>query len=59
MNGRLRWYLPRETYIAKISQEDLDQLAVKMNRRPRKCLGYKTPQEVFIQQHKNDCLTWN
>lgn len=55
MNGRLRWYLPRETDIAKITQEDLDQLAAKMNRCPRKCLGYKTPQEVFIQQHKNDC----
>ncbi len=59
MNGRLRWYLPRETDIAKISQEYLDQLAAKMNRCPRKCLGYKTPQEVFIQQHKNDCRTWD
>lgn len=59
MNGRLRWYLPRETDIAKITQEELDQLAAKMNRCPRKCLGYKTPQEVFIQQHKNDCRTWS
>ncbi len=59
MNGRLRWYLPRETDIAKITQEDLDQLAAKMNRCPRKCLGYKTPQEVFIQQHKNDCRIWS
>lgn len=38
MNGRLRWYLPRETDIAKMTQEELDQLAVKMNRCPRKCL---------------------
>jgi IS30 family transposase len=59
MNGRLIWYLPRETDIAKITQEDLDQLASKMNRCPRKCLGYKTPQEVFIQQHKNDCRIWS
>ena len=49
MNGRLRWYLPRETDIARITQDDLDQLAIKMNRCPRKCLGYKTPNEVFIK----------
>ncbi len=41
--------------IAKMTQEELDQLAAKMNRCPRKCLGYKTPQEVFFQQYKNDC----
>jgi len=59
MNGRLRWHLPKEADIAKITQEQLDQLAAKMNRCPRKCLGYKTPQELFIQQHKNDCRTWS
>ena len=59
MNGRLRWYLPRETDIAKITQEELDQLAAKMNRCPRKCLGYKTPHEMFIQQYKNDCRIWS
>jgi IS30 family transposase len=59
MNGRLRWYLPREIDITKITQEDLDQLSAKMNRCPRKCLGYKTPQEVFFQQFKNDCRIWS
>lgn len=59
MNGRLRWHLPKEADIAKITQEELDNLAAKMNRCPRKCLGYKTPQEVFIQQFKNDCRTWD
>lgn len=59
MNGRLRWHLPKEANIAKITQEELDQLAAKLNRCPRKCLGYKTPQEVFIQQYKNDCRTWS
>lgn len=59
MNGRLRWHLPRETDIAKITQEELDQLAEKMNRCPRKCLGYKTPQELFFQQYKNGCRTWD
>ena len=59
MNGRLRWHLPKDAEIAKITQEELDKLAAKMNRCPRKCLGYKTPQEVFIQQFKNDCRTWD
>jgi IS30 family transposase len=59
MNGRLRWYLPREIDITKITQEDLDQLSAKMNRCPRKCLGYKTPQEVFFQQYKNDRRIWS
>jgi len=59
MNGRLRYYLPRETDIAKITQEELNELAAKMNRCPRKCLGFKTPNELFIQQYKNDCRTWS
>jgi IS30 family transposase len=59
MNGRLRWYLPRDIDITQITQEDLDQLSAKMNRCPRKCLGYKTPQEVFFQQYKNDCRIWS
>ncbi len=57
--GCLRWYLPKEADIAKITQEELDELAAKMNRCPRKCLGYKTPQEMYIQQYKNDCRTWD
>jgi len=59
MNGRLRWHLPSETDITKITQEELDALAAKMNRCPRKCLGYKTPQEVYFQQYKNDCRIWS
>ena len=59
MNGRLRWYLPRDIEISKLTQNELDQLAVKMNHCPRKCLGFKTPNELFIQQYKNDCRTWS
>jgi len=59
MNGRIRRYLPRSTNIAEVTQEELDRLAEKMNLCPRKCIGYKTPNEVFIQQHKNDCRTWD
>jgi IS30 family transposase len=59
MNGRLRKYLPKNAKINLITQEELDLIAEKMNRCPRKCIGYKTPNELFIQQHKNDCRTWS
>ncbi|WP_019216554.1 IS30 family transposase [Legionella tunisiensis] len=59
MNGRLRRYLPSTTIIDQITQKELDLLADKMNLCPRKCLGYKMPKEVFIQQYKNDCRTWS
>jgi IS30 family transposase len=59
MNGRLRRYLPRSIEIARLTQAELDQIAEKMNRCPRKCLGFKTPNELFIQQYKNDCRTWD
>ncbi len=59
MNVRLRRYLPRETDIDKMTQEELDELAKKMNRCTRKCLGFKTHQELFIQQYKNNCRIWS
>lgn len=59
MNGRLRRYLPKNAKIELITQKELDLIADKMNRCPRKCIGYKTPKELFIQQFKNDCRTWS
>jgi len=52
MNGRLRRYLPKKHLIDKTSQEDLDRIVILVNNTPRKCLGYQTPQEVFIQHWK-------
>lgn len=57
MNGRIRRYLPSTTNLEALSQENLDDLAHKMNLCPRKCLGFRTPQELFFQQYKNDCRT--
>lgn len=48
----------QEADVGKL-HEKLDELAFKMNRCPRKCLEYKMPQELFIEQHKNDCRTWS
>lgn len=59
MNGRLRRYLPKNARIETVTQKELDSIAEKMNRCPRKCIGYKTPNEMFIQQYKNDCRIWS
>jgi IS30 family transposase len=42
-NGLLRQYLPKGKSMGGLSQEDLDNIAAKLNSRPRKRLGYDTP----------------
>lgn len=50
MNGRLRRYLPLNTNVKNLSNQDISQLANKMNNTPRKCLAFKTPAELFSKQ---------
>ena len=47
-NGLLRQYLPKRTSQADITQRDCDRIAKKLNTRPRKRLGYRTPEECFL-----------
>lgn len=46
-NGLLRQYIPKRTYKVPLSEELLQEFTRKLNHRPRKCLGWKTPFEVF------------
>jgi transposase, IS30 family len=42
-NGLLRQYLPRKIDLSGYSQADLDKVALRLNQRPRKTLGFDTP----------------
>jgi IS30 family transposase len=42
-NGLVRQYFPRRTDFASISQAHLNAIALRLNQRPRKTLGFKTP----------------
>jgi len=48
-NGLLRQYLPKRTSMAQVTQADCDAIAAKLNTRPRKRLGYRTPEECYVQ----------
>jgi IS30 family transposase len=44
-NGLLRQYFPKRSSMAKFTQDDLDEIAAKLNRRPRQTLGFLTPSQ--------------
>lgn len=46
-NGLLREFYPKKFDFATITQDELDYCVNLINNRPRKCLGFKTPSEVF------------
>lgn len=47
-NGLLREYFPKGYDFSQLSDEDLQKIVAQLNQRPRKCLGYRTPWEVYF-----------
>ena len=48
-NGLLRQYFPKRRSLEGVTQERLDEVAVKLNGRPRKPLGWMTPAERLAE----------
>lgn len=49
VNGLLRQYFPKGSNFRKVSVDKIHEAIHRLNHRPRKCLGYRTPHEVFMQ----------
>lgn len=46
-NGLLRYFFPKKTSFKEITQEQIDRAVHLLNTRPRKRLGYRTPEQMF------------
>jgi len=46
-NGLLRQYLPKNSDVSRPSQAELNAIARRLNTRPRKTLGYRTPAAIL------------
>lgn len=49
-NGLLREFYPKKTNLALVPQEELTHNLFLINSRPRKCLGWKSPIQVFLHE---------
>ena len=49
-NGLVRQYFPKKSDFSKITAADVQRVMERLNNRPRKTLGFKTPNQVFFKQ---------
>ncbi len=47
-NGLIRQYFPKDRDLTTVTEHEIDLAMDKLNHRPRKSLGYRTPYEVFF-----------
>jgi transposase, IS30 family len=50
MNGLIRQFFPKKMSFREITTKDIEFAMHQLNHRPRNCLGFKTPHEVFMKQ---------
>ena len=49
--GPIRQYFPKKTQFNHITDQQVQSVMEKLNNRPRKFLGMKTPNQVFFKNH--------
>lgn len=49
-NGLIRQYFPKRTDFGKVTESEVHEVQDKLNNRPRKCLGWRTPNEIISDQ---------
>jgi len=47
-NGLIRQFFPKGTDLSEVTEAEVQEVMNKLNNRPRKCLGFKTPNQVFF-----------
>jgi len=60
LNGLIRQYIPKKTNFEDITDEYIKEIEAKLNDRPRKRFGYKSPNHQFVEdleQHAKLALT--
>lgn len=55
-NGLIRRYLPKGTDLRELTKDQLRRIVEALNNRPRKKLGYRTPNEIFQQQRERTLI---
>jgi len=58
LNGLIRQYLPRGTDLSQISHHQIYVIQEKLNNRPRKNLGYKSPNECLTELRRSGVVHW-
>lgn len=54
-NGLLRRYFPKGTDFTDISQTEISDAVGELNSKPKKCLGFATPAELFAVELRKCC----
>ncbi len=50
MNGLVRQYFPKKRSFATITETEIEFVMERLNNRPRKCLGFKSPNQIFFNR---------
>ena len=49
VNGLIRRYIPKGSDLSKVHYKTIEKIETLLNNRPRKCLNFKTPNEVYTE----------